>query len=58
MKSAALPSFWAAYARLDEDTKRSARKAYRESQRQLLQEWHVSLRQIGYEVGRKRMTAG
>ena len=29
MKSATLPSFWAAYARLDEDTKRSARKAYR-----------------------------
>lgn len=29
-----------------------------ESQRQLLQKWHVSLRQIGYEVGRKRMTAG
>ncbi len=29
MRSATLPSFWAAYARLDEDTKRSARKAYR-----------------------------
>jgi hypothetical protein len=58
MKSATLPSFWSAYARLDEDTKRSARKAYRESQRQLLQKWRVSLRQIGYEVGWKRMTAG
>jgi hypothetical protein len=58
MKSATLPSFWAAYARLDEDTKRNARKVYRESQRQFLQKWHVSLRHIGYEVGRKRMTAG
>lgn len=29
MKSAALPSFWAAYESLDEDIKRSARKAYR-----------------------------
>jgi hypothetical protein len=29
MKSATLPSFWAAYAGLGEDIKRSARKAYR-----------------------------
>lgn len=29
MKSATLPSFWAEYASLGEDTKRSARKAYR-----------------------------
>ena len=29
MKSAALPSFWALYKSLDEDIKRSARKAYR-----------------------------
>lgn len=29
MKSATLPSFWAAYADLEEDTKRGARKAYR-----------------------------
>ncbi len=28
MKSAALPSFWAAYGALGEDIKRSARKAY------------------------------
>jgi hypothetical protein len=31
MKSATLPSFWATYARLDEDTKRSARKWYRKA---------------------------
>ncbi|MBM4048393.1 MAG: hypothetical protein FJ279_25095 [Planctomycetes bacterium] len=29
MRSATLPSFWAAYQALDEDVKRSARKAYR-----------------------------
>lgn len=29
MKSAALPSFWAAYEALDADIRRSARKAYR-----------------------------
>ncbi|MFN3982118.1 MAG: hypothetical protein ACK4SA_17215 [Caldilinea sp.] len=29
MKSATLPSFWAAYDSLDADIKRSARKAYR-----------------------------
>jgi hypothetical protein len=29
MKSATLPSFWAAYGALDEGVKRSARKAYR-----------------------------
>ena len=29
MKSATLPSFWSAYARLDENVKRSARKTYR-----------------------------
>ena len=29
MKSATLPSFWTAYASLDEDTKRMARKAFR-----------------------------
>jgi hypothetical protein len=29
MKSAALPSFWAAYAVLDDAIQRSARKAYR-----------------------------
>ncbi len=29
MKSAALPSFWQAYAPLDESVKRAARKAYR-----------------------------
>ena len=29
MKSATLPSFWSAYARLDENIKRSARKTYR-----------------------------
>ena len=29
MKSATLPSFWSAYARLDENIRRSARKAYR-----------------------------
>jgi len=29
MKSATLPSFWSAYERLDENTKRGARKAYR-----------------------------
>lgn len=28
MNSATLPSFWTAYRSLDEDTKRSARKAY------------------------------
>jgi hypothetical protein len=28
MKSATLPSFWATYESLDEDAKRSARKAY------------------------------
>ncbi len=29
MKSATLPSFWEAYARLDENIKRQARKAFR-----------------------------
>ena len=29
MKSATLPSFWAAYQSLDDDTKRRARKAFR-----------------------------
>ena len=29
MKSVILPSFWSAYAYLDKDTRRSARKAYR-----------------------------
>jgi len=29
MKSATLPSFWTAYVSLEEDIKRSARKAYR-----------------------------
>ena len=29
MKSATLPSFWAAYLSLDESTKRATRKAYR-----------------------------
>jgi mRNA-degrading endonuclease RelE of RelBE toxin-antitoxin system len=29
MKSATLPSFWSAYTRLDENIRRSARKAYR-----------------------------
>ncbi|ABQ92704.1 ParE family toxin-like protein [Roseiflexus sp. RS-1] len=29
MKSAALPSFWTAYVSLEEDIKRSTRKAYR-----------------------------
>lgn len=29
MKSAALPSFWTAYAALSQDVKRSAKKAYR-----------------------------
>lgn len=29
MKSATLPSFWVAYTGLDEDIKRSVRKAYR-----------------------------
>lgn len=29
MKSATLPSFWTAYMSLEEDIKRSARKAYR-----------------------------
>ncbi len=29
MKSATLPSFWAAYKSLDEDTRRRARKAFR-----------------------------
>jgi len=29
MKSVILPSFWSAYAHLDKDTRRSARKAYR-----------------------------
>ena len=28
MNSATLPSFWSAYARLDESVKRSARKTY------------------------------